>query len=540
MHLDTEDKEQSFDITVYDTVEKLHYSLLVLQFVLVIIIVLTLLFQICSNSFANEIDMKVDKVSKSFSRISNFIKGINKDMYQKKNSKSSKKKSWENTLPYLVLLVAFIVWDSMQYHKAEKISKYEWILFFPIPCIAPTFIIISMGISILLFAWYCRHIIHFSHTCSKNSKKHHEKHKEYQEIPSEEFHIQFQPNNNSAHVPKTENKSEAPNDVAVPVNDVAVPVNDSANVPTNEDNSEARGDSCTCRIRDIVHFPILTGLGVFLVYHGSWMLLIFSAYANIVIIKSLFLLPLFFFVIALLPRFIKDSSKLFINWCYQSEVFTKCMKCMKRNKSSTKCTECKKCKDCTICDEHLRYNCNKCIKCDTCKQRKECQKDPEDMCPVCQKCKCDQCKRCKHCKQCTLCNDCKNCEDCKQCFSCKLRNRFKLCIKCMEKRQKNNRNTIAIYGFSVTVLIAIPLLLVIHYASDYILLVTDIHDDPLKLFLALIVIVGVPYYLILLWDSGNDKNDGNDNKLIIKFEDRSWRLILDRENAQLHVPGSQP
>uniref|UniRef100_A0A1X7UMT5 TNFR-Cys domain-containing protein n=1 Tax=Amphimedon queenslandica TaxID=400682 RepID=A0A1X7UMT5_AMPQE len=197
--------------------------------------------------------------------------------------------------------------------------------------------------------------------------------------------------------------------------------------------------------------------------------------------------------------------------------------------------ECNKCKECTICDEHKDDDCGACIKCDTCKQRKECK---AKICSKCQKCTCDQCRRCKRCKHCTLCNKCKNCPDCKQCFSCKLRNKFKLCKKCMEERENRKKNIIAIYGFSVTVLIAIPLLLVLHYGSDYILLVTDIHEDPLKLLLALVVIVGVPYYLILLWDSGNDNNEGKDNKLIVKFKDSSWRLVVENENDQLPI-GSQ-
>ena len=297
------DQESTFDITVYGKIEKLHYSLLALQYTAISIIFVTLLLRIRFISFANEINKKLNRVSESLSRLS---KGATDDVIPN-NQKN--KSTWEYTIPYFLSLAIFIGWDLVQYKHAKKISKTEWFYFFPIPCIAPIIIGVSFGVSILLFIWYYK----------KNTDK---------------------------------NKKE-----------------------------------CLLDCHHIVNFPILTGLSVFFVFHGSWMLLMFGAYPNLVIIRSLFLLPLFFFIIALLPRMIKALYNLY-------------------------------------------------------KEYKE-EKIPKDFTSV--------------------------------------------------------------YGFSVTVLIAIPLLIVLYFASDYILVVTDIHDDPLKLLIALAVILGVPYYLILLWDSNNQE-----------------------------------
>ena len=422
------DQESTFDITVYGKIEQLHYALLALQYTAVSVIFITLLLRIRSRRFANEINKKLDRVGKSFSKIS---RGVTEDVTPN-NQKN--KSAWEYTIPYFLSLAIFIGWDLVQYKNAKKISKTEWFFFFPIPCIAPIIIGVSFGVSILLFIWYCTPLGNY---VKKKCKS----------------------------------------------------------IRSSEKNKGEEGYTCKsffhgCRFRDIVHFPILTGLSVFFVFHGLWMLLMFGAYPNLVIIKSLFLLPLFFFIIALLPRMIKGLYNLYID-------------CAKINKyKSDFCTECKKCKNCKNCENH--YNCKNCTKCDTCKERKKCEEFKK--CKGCDKCACDNCssihfeqcsihcEQCSiHCEQCTLCEECKKCEKCIQCDSCKWNKQLK-------------KDFTSVYGFSVTALIAIPLLIVLYFASDYILAVTDIiHDDPLKLLITLAVILGVPYYLILLWDSDNQQ-----------------------------------
>ena len=411
------DQESTFDITVYGKIEKLHYSLLALQYTAVSVIFITLLLRICSRRFGKEIDDKADRVSTS-EGIAYFIQAIKKDVTLENYTKSS----WEYTIPYLILLGIFIGWDSVQYKNAEKISKSEWFFFFPIPCIAPIIIGVSFGVSILLFIWYC--------------------------TPLGNFII---------------NKWD------------------------NTQVSFCETEYCICRLHDIVNFPILTGLSVFFVFHGMWMLLIFSAYPNLVIIKSLFLLPLYFFIITLLPRSIKGLFNLGMN-----------------------CKECNKCMFCEKCNAHK--NCKEC-KCTTCKKNNS---KPKDYCCKCTckcTCKCNECTESIHCEKCKLCNACKKCDNCRseRCFLCK---HFKLCKKCEEDKEKSNMNFTAIYGFSVTLAFAIPLLIVLYYGSDYILVVTKIIEDPLKLLITLAVLLGVPYYLILLWDNdiSENKNTSSDKK----------------------------
>ena len=567
------DQESTFDITVYGKIEKLHYALLALQYTAISIIFITLLLRICLRRFGKEIDDKVDRVSTS-KGIADFIQAIKKDM----SLENYRKNSWEYTIPYLLSLGIFIGWDSAQYHNAEKISKSEWFFFFPIPCIVPIIIGVSFGISILLFIGYCTPIGNY--------------------------------------VTDQWNKTEIPKFLKP-----------EKEKPTLADILYLKGTkSCKCRLHDIVNFPILTGLGVFFVFHGSWMLLIFSTYPNLVIIKSLFLLPLFFFIITLLPRSIKGLCNLFIDWCYSFKI----------------CKTCKKCKTCS--NKHssianqsqssgsqsqppanqsqlatslnpssgsqsqppanqsqlatslnpssgsqsqppanqsqlatslnpssgsqsqppanqsqlatslnpssgsqsqppanqsqlatslnpssgsqsqppanqsqpssnpptYHYKCEDCEICTKCKEK--CQEFKP--CTECGLCACDRCQRCIHCKQCTLCETCKKCKDCTQCFSCKLSNLFKLCINCMKERQNSSKNLTTIYGFSATLAFAIPLLFVLYYGSDYILVVTNLNEHPLELLITLAVIFGVPYYLILFWDNdiSKKKKASNDKK----------------------------